>query len=534
VVVMQFISKWSWVFAVVGAFFGAIAVALYGFFGELGTPGTLLLVAGGSLFIAWAAFDKDNVKAGLSTKQFRYGSGSVLVTALAVMLAVGTYVVTTRHDASWDWSRAGRFTLSEMSVQTAQSLQEEVRVMAFFPENSLDDQMFRLLMESYQAETDQLLVQFVDPDAYPTLAADNAVNNAYGTVILQAGNRSQRIESDFSEESFTNTLIRLFSAEDHRLCWSTGHLEIDPDDDQSPGGLGFAVLKLEGRNYTVTKSAILTEGIDPSCDAVIVAAPQRDWEVAEREALAEYIAGGGRALLMIEPRSVPELSADIERYGVVLGDDLVQDPEVRGQAVDIADKAFVIVLPEEMALHPITEQLNGPVLLGASRTVSAVRGVQGYVLHELMIGSDESWGETNFERNPLEDPLAWQPNLDTERVGNVPLMVASTITDPLVLGTASPDVAQGLVAGGAVVVAGTADFARNDLYVRGANQDLFENIIGWLVDDETPLAPGPSGDGDELYLDLVRLVIAALTSVVILPGLAVLLAMIVLVRRRFQ
>jgi hypothetical protein len=113
-------------------------------------------------------------------------------------------------------------------------------------------------------------------------------------------------------------------------------------------------------------------------------------------------------------------------------------------------------------------------------------------------------------------------------------MVASTITDPLVLGTASPDVAQGLVAGGAVVVAGTADFARNDLYVRGANQDLFENIIGWLVDDETPLAPGPSGDGDELYLDLVRLVIAALTSVVILPGLAVLLAMIVLVRRRFQ
>jgi hypothetical protein len=531
---MTFISKWSWVFAVVGAFFGAIAVALYMFLGELGTVGTLLLVAGGSLFIAWAAFDKDNVKAGLSTKQFRYGSGSVLVTALAIVLAVGTYVISTRHDASWDWSRAGSFTLSDMSQQTAQGLDEEVRVMAFFADDSAEGQMFSLLMDSYQAQTDQLLVQIVDPNAYPTLAADNMVTNPYGTVILKAGNRSQRIESDFGEESFTNTLIRLFSAEDHRLCWSTGHLEIDPDDDQSPGGLGFAVLKLEGRNYTVTQSSILTDGIDPSCDAVIVAAPQRDWEVAEREALAEYIASGGKALLMIEPRSVPELSADIERYGVVLGDDLVQDPEVRGQAIDVADKAFIIVLPEEMALHPITEQLNGPVLLGASRTVGAARGVQGYVLHELMIGSDESWGETNFERNPLEDPLAWQPNLDTERVGSVPLMVASTIADPLVLGTVSPDMASGLVPGGAVVVAGTADFARNDLYVRGANQDLFENIIGWLVDDEAPLAPGPTGEGDELYLSGVRFVIAVLTAVFILPGLAVLLAMIAAVRRRFQ
>ena len=531
---MQFISKWSWIFAVVGAFFGAIAVVLYMVIGELGTVGTLLLVAGGSLFIAWAVFDKDNVQAGLSTKQFRYGSGSVVVTALAIMLAVGTLVVTTRHDVSWDLGRAGRFSLSEMSAQTAQGLQEEVSVLAFFPEGSLDEQLFRRLMESYQGETDLLSVDFVDPDSSPILAADNDITNAYGTVILQAGNRSQRMESEFGEESFTNTLIRLFSAEDYRLCWSTGHLEIDPDDDQTAGGLGFAVLKLEGRNYSVTKSSILTDGIDAACDAVIVAAPQRDWEVAEREALAEYIAGGGKALLMIEPRSVPELSADIERYGVILGNDLVQDPEVRGQAIDVADKAFVIVLPEEMALHPITEQLNGPVLLGASRTVAAARGVQGYVLHELMIGSDESWGETNFERNPLEDPLAWQPNLDTERVGSVPLMVASIIADPLVLGTVSPDMAGGLVPGGAVVVAGTADFARNDLYVRGANQDLFENIIGWLVDDEAPLAPGPSGEGDELYLDFVRLSIAVLTAVIILPGLAVLLAMIAAVRRRFQ
>ena len=311
-------------------------------------------------------------------------------------------------------------------------------------------------------------------------------------------------------------------------------VEIDPDDDQTPGGMGLAVLKLEDRNYTVTESQVLTQGISPDCDVVVVAAPQRDWEAPERDALAEYVAQGGKALLLIEPKSVPELSQDIARYGVDIGNDLALDPSLRGRVVDIPDPAFIIVTPDEMARHPITQQLAGPVLVGATRTVTAQRGAQGYVLHELMTGSEESWGETSLDRNPLEDPDAWLPDPDVEAVGRVPLMVASTIADPLVLGTTSPDDAGALVPGGAVVVAGTADFARNDLITRGANQDLFDNLIGWLVDDEAPLAPGPSGEGDELYLDLFRLATAVLTAVFIVPGVAIFMALLARVRRRFQ
>ena len=531
---MKTIAKWSWVFAVFGGLFAAMALALYLILGEMSTAGTLLLISGGSLFIAWAVFDKDNVEQGLKSKQFRYGSGSLLMTVLVIVLAVGAYVLASRHDTRWDLSRTGRFTLSEQSIQTAQQLDEEVRVRAFFREDTVEEQAFRLLIEGYQAQTDNLRIQFVDPDAFPSLAADNAVTNPYGTVILQAGDKRQRMESDFSEEAFTHALTRLLSAKDHRICWTVGHLEIDPDDDQTPGGMGLAVLKLEDRNYTVTESQVLTQGISDACDAVVVAAPQRDWEASERDALAEYVAGGGAALLLIEPKSVPELAQDIARYGVDVGQDLALDPNLRGRVVDIEDPAFIIVTPEEMARHPITEQLAGPVLLGASRTVSAQRGVQEYALHELMTGSEESWGETALDKNPYEEEGAWLPDPGFEKVGRVPLMVASIVADPLALGTASPDSMGNLQAGGRVVVAGTADFARNDLITRGANQDLFDNIMRWLVDDEAPLAPGPTGEGDELYLDLVRLAVAVLTSVFVIPGLAIFLAMLAAVRRRFQ
>ena len=533
-VVMNALARWSWIFAVLGGLFAAIALTLYLMFGQLGTVGSALLVVGGVLFIAWAAFDKENLQAGFSTRQFRYGSGSVLVTAMVGVLAIGAYVLSTQHDTRWDWSRTDRFSLSERTLQTVRGLDRDVQILAFFREGTFEDQRFRTLIEGYQNESDRLTVRFVDPDVDPRLASDNTVTSEYGTVLLQSGDDHERIEANFGEESLTDAILRVLAGEDHRICWATGHGEIDVDDDQTPGGMGLVVLKLEDRNYQFTKSAILLEGVDPDCEALIVAAPQRDWEPGERDALAEYIARGGKALLLLEPESVPELSADMARYGIEVGNDLVIDPSLRARSIDIEDPAFLIATVDGFALHPVTESLRAPVLIGASRSIAAMRGAQGYVLHELIVASPESWGETALDKDPYEDPNAWVPNEGSERVGSVPLLTASTIADPLQLGTTGADHADDLVRGGVVVVAGTADFARNALVTRAANQDLFDNLIGWLVDDSAPLAPGPEGEADVLYLDLIRLAIAVLTSVIILPGLAVLAAMIAAVRRRFQ
>ena len=107
------------------------------------------------------------------------------------------------------------------------------------------------------------------------------------------------------EEAFISKLVLVTAGEEHRICWAMGHGEPDPDDEFSERGVGAAVLLLESLNYRVTREVIPTAGVDPGCDALVVAAPTTDWLPWELEGLAAYIGGGGRALFLMEPLGPP-------------------------------------------------------------------------------------------------------------------------------------------------------------------------------------------------------------------------------------
>lgn len=523
------LARWSWVAGLLGLLCGLAALSLRYVLGELGTAGTLFAVAGGAFLIAWAVLDKENLEAGLSSRAFRYGSGSALLTLIAGLIAAGVVLLTERHDTRWDWTRTGRYSVSAETLAVARALEQDVRILAFFRDKSPEARAFESLVEAYAQATERIEVRIVDPDRHPVLANDNGVTSAYGTVILESGDARQRLETEFGEQAVTNALIRLVSGEAHRICWVTGHVEVDPDDDMSPGGMGLAVLKLEDQNYRFTRMDTLTEGFAPGCEAVVLAAPQRELLPGEREALAAYLAGGGDALLMIEPASVPELVADLRRYGVALGDDLVLDPGRRAQALEVDDAAFLVATPDHFALHPVVQSLQAPVLLGATRSVAAIPDTAGVALHELITAGPASWAETALDLDPAENPNAWQPEAGVERVGEVPVALAVTVLDPSVLG--APEGAP-LEAGGRLVVFGTADFARNVLVIRAGNQDLFANAIAWLVDEPEQLEPGPDPEGDALDLDLVRAALVYLVSLFVVPGLALAAAVLTALRRR--
>ena len=97
------------------------------------------------------------------------------------------------------------------------------------------------------------------------------------------------------------------------MCFTEGHEEIDPDDDTSAVGMGAAVVKLEGQNYTVRKIFPARDGSIPElCEVVVVADPQVDWLPAEREMLAAMSLGEARCR-DVEPTRTPGLVADLGR-----------------------------------------------------------------------------------------------------------------------------------------------------------------------------------------------------------------------------
>jgi hypothetical protein len=576
VALMDKVVRFAWVFAVLATLSLITAGSYWFVVRELDNTWTGFMVAAGVLYAVYAFVDRDRVVAGASSRTFKYESGSFLLVVLVGAIAIGGYALSVRHDQKWDLTREKRFTLSEHTVQVLAGLNEDVKITAFFRDGSPAGTTFRDLAERYEMASPHIQVERIDPLRDPVKAEQFMITSEFGTVILERGDDRQRLESDMDEEHVTNAIVKLLSGEDHVVCWSEGHEELNPDDDSGATGLGFAVLKLEDQNFTVKNVRIFPDGIGKDCQALVIASPGRDFLPHEREAVAAYVAGGGRLLVLVEPDIVyehalaPEFAADLERYGVDVGEDLVLEADPTNLMVRDDPSTFVL-FDDAFDFHPIVKDLSSFVTLRTARSVAPREAVEGLTVTALMRTSDTSWGETHLD---AADGVL-KPDPGQDEVGDVPVAVAVVVTDPAVLGVAAPtgapppeaptdlldtdagesggvklpagagtiaapEAGSGVPAdfvgkeGGRVVVIGDADFATNQLVTLGNNQDLFLNAVSWLVEADDQLGERSDEERSEkLELTVIHEALLWLTSIFLVPGGAAAVALVVLVRRRF-
>jgi len=152
----------------------------------------------------------------------------------------------------------------------------------------------------------------------------------------------------------------------------------------------------------------------------------------EREALAAYVASGGRALVLLEPEEVPELSADLERFGVKVSRDIVLDANPASQLMGL-DESFLVLSEDSWSFHPITDKLHAIVILGITRSVAKGEVTDGFDVRELAHTSSEGWAETS-----LTDVEKLGPTEGEDRIGEVPVMVAVEGKDPSEVSVAAP------------------------------------------------------------------------------------------------
>jgi len=547
-------TRWAWTLALVAAGL-ALAAASVGFVlrSTAGYP-TGLGVASLAAFAVYAWLDRARLAEALASRAFVYGSGSWLMVAMVGAIGAGGFTLARRHDHTWDWTREQTYSLSEHTGAVLDGMQEEVQVLAFFRGDSEAERTFANRIRLFQERTPRLVVTFVDPLANPRLAKEHDIASDAGTVLLIRGERERRLTA-FDETSLTDALVVLLSDEEHRICWSTGHGEPDPDDEFTEGGHGGFVARLEGANYQVTRQDIARAGVDRACHALVVAAPTAPLLPYELEAIAAYVAEGGRLLVLLEPFESEALTDGLVRYGVAVGDDLVVDLNRENQLLGVQDPSVVVLSGALLGRHEITQDLSAAVVLPSARSVALVdplpTGLTGQVV--LQTGA-QAWGETSPElAAPSPDPGA-------ERVGDVPVMVAVQVDDPAVLAVGAPapvapadasvppptadlaalqaDAARGVPEGftprpgGRVVVLGDQQLLDNATLGLGNNQDLGLNAIAWLVGEEAQIGERPQ-TADKLTVTALGEGLMCLVSVVFVPGTAAALALVALLRRRF-
>lgn len=376
-----------------------------------------------------------------------------------------------QQDHSWDFTASQRYTLSSQSISILTSLKNEIEIRAYFSADSSDRLQFIELAKGIEAQTDKITIDLIDPQKEPLRAEQDKIEVKYGTVIVEAGEHSQRIEFSISEENLINTIVQVDSGSKHLICFSTGLDEIPLEDPYAKESMGIIYQSLTAQNYETKQVSWLESTIPSDCEVFIAAGPRKDIPKEQVSRLKDYLLQGGQVFLLIDPISHQEFTQNIETLGLKIGDNFILENNLKYQ-IHGGDPSFVIIDEESVRSHPMFQMSNQTLLLQGLRSVQALPAEDSSIeSYELIYTSKNSWAESNY----LDQRNVPEPDPDLDILGPVPILSMSIFERE----DAQPS---------HLIFLGGSTLVLNELVgISPANRDFFLNIIAWLVKEEAQI-----------------------------------------------
>lgn len=514
----------------------------------------------------------------------RLVQGSTLgagVTMALVLFAMLNYLAD-RHYLRWDWTSSHLYSLSAKSENVAGGLDREVDLVIFLsPTSELYAAVDELLDNYAAANPGKIHKRTVDP-AKNLLEARRLVER-YGiereNVVVVATEDDKRVidefdlaEYDYSgaqfgqgptlkefkgEQMITSALLELVEAEKPKILFTTGHGE----GSTAPGerSLSRARDLLGKDNFEIEEWSSLGKSEVPAdTDLVVIAGPETNFLPPEVEMFSNYLASGGRMLLLLDPVFAPAAGQDVAEltrlgleewlagHGVEIRDDVVIDP-----SSDLPFFGPETLYTDAYGTHPIVdslEQTRTRILLPLARSVSAAADVpEGHVVTELVRTSDDAWGETdltNLEEvgpddadtpGPVSLGVAVTFKVETDSAADGATSTAAEPEEPVaadedqgeldLLGLDEDQEDEAGTEGGneaRLVVYGDYDFATDSQIGNAANGVLLLNSFNWLVQREQLIdIEGKKPEQTSLSMTQSQLWNVYLLVLLVMPGLAV-------------
>ncbi|MCE2539061.1 MAG: GldG family protein [Acidobacteria bacterium] len=449
-----------------------------------------------------------DILAFFSRRQAREGVMAMSGVALALGILVAANYILSRQNVRWDLTAAQQYSLSDQTRRVLEELDAPISVLVFAREAEFPG--FRDRLDEYAYVSSQVNVEYIDVDRSPVRARQYEVQ-AYGTIVFEYEGRVERTTSN-SEQELTNALIKAVEGEERTVYFVQGHGERDPEGDDRDGYR--AVRDALGRDNFRVETVVLAQTGEVPADAtvMVVAGPSTDLLPAEADLLRDYLEGGGKLLLMLDPPDTEDdppqvnLIALAGEWGIELGTDVVVDASGVGQLLGTdASVPVAATYPP----HAITDDFNLLTAFPLARSVRpATGGVSGRTGVVVVETGARSWAEAD-----LSQLATGEVTLD-EDAGDVPgpvpiaTVVSQTIDEP----EAAPDDedgeedADGTADSSAgdmdadddepplearLAVFGDSDFASNSAVGIQGNRDLALNTINWLAQQENLIAIRP-------------------------------------------
>ena len=456
---------------------------------------------------------KDRIQGPGGRKIFA-GTNIAVYTLLGLAIVVALNWFVDRNNKRWDLTPEKKYTLSEQTAKILKGLSREVTIYCFDREGGTRPR--KDLLGNYEVLSKNVKVRFVDPDRNPALAKQYSVRT-YGAIIVATSEKHFEAQAE-SEEGVTNAIVRLLKGQ-KGIYFIQGHGERDMENTER-GGLSNLKKALENENYII-KSHVLMQNLAIPADAsmLVVAGPKNDYLPQETDAIQKYLAGGGRALFMLDPAvELPNLTQMLAAWNIKMRNDLVIDENPVAQIFGTRPEMPLVL---KYGSSPIVQPLaRTATLFPLTRSFEVARDMkQGVTADSLCETTAESYGVADF--NPKMTMVTFRQGKDVRG----PLSVAVSGSVSAGSGEQRKE--------GRFVAMGTSSGAANSYLGFQGNRDLVMNMVNWLAADEDLISiRAKAPDSQTLTLNQKQMRTILLGGIFGLPLLIIAAGFTVWFRRR--
>lgn len=511
-------NGWERRFAIVCLIAGVmllfLAASVYLVEQKFGSGTTYPLIAGIALLISYAILDPRSVRDLVSTRRSRFGSLSVLVTAVVLGLLVMANVLAARSSASLDLTRYQVNTLAPQSQQVVGRLDSDLNITVWDNNQDTGLEELRNLLARYQAANRRVKYRVVDPNFDPASARAQGVV-ALDTVVLQYHGKTQILNAGSqTERDITSAVLKLESNRTPTVCWVVGDGERDLKSSDAIEGYSEASNQIARDNFAL-QDLLLSQAPQPpaGCDVVALVGPTKPLPEPAVKVLTDYLDGGGRLLIALDPWRDPALTA---RYSTILA---AYGLSFSGGMV-VPDAAHAIrneptaVAVLQYGNSPIAKDLNNRVGIFPESTSIDAKSASGVTTNPVAQTSSDAF----LVQEPRQPPLTRQAK---DKPGQYTLM----------------ETAERIPAAGKksrVVVVGTGAFAENEvLQATAVNIQLLTGSLSYLTEQEDLISIPPKGDRNAaLTLTQEQQNLNVFVTMVLVPILIAVGGILVWARRR--
>lgn len=491
--VKQALSILSWVG--VALVFGAVGVRLLR--PEWDQYAIYAVWAGFALVVLYSLGQWREVAAYFRRRNARYGAVATVGVIAAIAVLVAVNYLAAREHKRWDLTANQRFTLSDQTVNLLKGLQAPVKFLVFGRTTDFD--RFRARLDEYAYQSKQVQVEYIDADRRPVETRNYNITE-YGTVVVEYMGRREQVKSN-EEQDLTNALIKVLNPQHRKVYFLAGHGEKDPTSGDERIGYSAVDASLKQDNYEVASLVLAqTRTVPADATEVVIAGPKTDLLESEVQPLRDYLAKGGKLLVLLDPpddlkqpaspASLPNLTGLLHDWGFDVPPSVVVDLS------GLTNVATFAVAAPPYPPHGITERFNLLTVFPMARAVLPAKDApDGRVPQSFAQTGARSWAETTFSQLENTDALALEPEK-----GDIagPVSIAAAVSAPVagVQPTAGETGAEAKVPDTRVVVIGDSDFAENAYIGAQGNRDLFMNTVNWVAGQENLISirPRPAGD----------------------------------------